>query len=97
LTYKGKDYVFSFQASGLLREVEEGVTAAELSGQVFDLKSLEDFIGNYKTDEPAESIGSSGTHATIKNQNGVVVNVIATTGGRKFTFGPDGLTIQLKK
>ena len=97
LTYKGKDYVFSFEASGLLREVEEGVTAAELSGQVFDLKTLEDFNGNYKTVEPAESVGSSGTHATIKNQNGVVVNVIATTGGRKFTLGPEGLTIQLKK
>ena len=97
LTYKGKDYVFSFQASGLLREVEEGVTAAELSGQVFDLKSLEDFNGNYKTVEPAESVGGGGTRATIKNQNGMVVNVIVTTGGDKFTLGPDGITIQLKK
>ena len=97
LTYKGKDYVFSFEASGLLREVEEGVTAAELSGQVLNLKNLEDFNGVYKTVERAESVGSGGTRVTIKNQNGVVVNVIATTGGRKFTLGPEGLTIQLKK
>ena len=96
LTYQGKDYVFSFQASGLLRDVEEGVSAAELSGQVFNLKNLEDFNGNYKTVAPAEPVGSGGTQATIKNQNAVVVNVIVT-GGHKFTLGPDGMTIQLKK
>jgi hypothetical protein len=97
LTYKGKDYFFSFQASGLLRDIDPGITAAELSGQVFNLKNLEDFNGNYKVIEPAEPVGSGGELATIKNQNGVVVNVIATTGGRKFTLGPDGLTIALKK
>jgi hypothetical protein len=96
LTYKGKDYVFSFKASGLLRDVEEGVSATEFSGQVFNLKTPEDFNGNYKIVEPAEFVGSGGTHAAIKNQNGVVVNVIVT-GGHKFALGPDGMTIQLKK
>jgi hypothetical protein len=97
LTYKGKDYVFSFQASGLLRDVQEGVTATELSGEVFNLKNLEDFNGNYKAVEPAEPVGSGGTRTTIKNQNGVVVHVIVTTEGHKITLGPDGMTIQLKK
>jgi hypothetical protein len=96
LTYKGRDYVFSFQASGLLRDVEEGVSAAEFSGQVFNLKNPDDFNGDYKIVEPAEFVGGGGTHATIKNQNGVVVNVVVT-GGHKFALGPDGLTIQLKK
>jgi hypothetical protein len=97
LTYKGKDYVFSFQASGLLREIDPRITAAELSGQVFNLKKLEDFNGTYKIVEPTEPVGSGGKLATIKNQNGVVVNVIATTGGRKFTLGSAGMTIELKK
>ena len=48
LTYQGKDYPFSFHASGRLREVDVKVTAAELSGQVFNLKNLDDFNGNYK-------------------------------------------------
>jgi hypothetical protein len=89
--------VFSFQASGLLRDVDVGVTAAELSGQVFNLKNVEDFNGNYKTVEPAESVGSGGSRATIRNQNGVVVNVVVAAEGHKFTLGPDGLTIQFKK
>ncbi|HEX9146752.1 MAG TPA: hypothetical protein VGA09_20970 [Candidatus Binatia bacterium] len=97
LTYKGKDYFFSFQASGLLRDVDPSLTAAELSGQIFNLKKLEDFNGNYKLVEAGGSVGGGGELATIRNQNGVVVNVIATTGGHKFTLGPDGLTVELKK
>jgi hypothetical protein len=62
----------------------EGVV---LSGQVFNLKNLEDFNGIYKIVEPTESVGSGGTRATIKNQKGVVVNVIATAEGNKFTLG----------
>jgi hypothetical protein len=79
------------------RQLIISVTAAELSGQVFNLQTLEDFNGNYKIVEVAGSVGGSGALATIQNQNGVVVNVIATTGGRKFTLGADGMTIELKK
>src|ERR1700752_4448511 len=47
LTYKDRDYPFTFQASGLFRDVDTKIAAAELSGQVFDLKKHEDFGGNY--------------------------------------------------
>jgi hypothetical protein len=97
LTYKGKEYVFSFQASGLLREVDPNINIAEVSGQVFNLKKLEDFNGNYKIVKAERSVGGGGGLATIRNQNGVVVNVTATTGGHKFTLGADGMTIELKK
>jgi len=97
LTFKGKDYVFSFKASGLLRELDPSISVAELSGQVFNLKNLEDFNGNYKIVKPSGSVGSGGKVATIQNQNGVVVNVVATTGGHKFTLGAEGMTIELKK
>lgn len=97
LTYKGKDYFFSFQASGLLREIDPSISAAEVSGQVFNLKKLEDFNGNYKIVEAEGSVGGGGKLAAIKNQNGVVVNMVSTTGGHKFTLGPDGMTIELKK
>ena len=97
LTYKGKEYVFSFQASGLLREVAPSITAAELSGQVFNLKNLEDFNGNYKIVKAEGPVGGSGALAAIRNQNGVVLNVVATTGEHKFTLGANGMTIELKK
>src|SRR5690348_14491773 len=48
LTYKGQEIPFTFQANGLFRNVEENITAAELSGEVFNLQSPADFSGNYQ-------------------------------------------------
>jgi hypothetical protein len=69
----------------------------ELSGQVFNLKNLEDFNGNYQTVEIEGSVRGGGTRAWIKNQNGVVVNVASTAEGRKFNLTREGLDVQLKK
>jgi hypothetical protein len=97
LTYKGKDYPFSFNARGRLREVDPRMTAQELSGRVFNLKNLEDFNGNYTIVEGKEAASSGGTRATLKNQKGVVVNLVSTVEGRKFTLGREGMDIEIKK
>jgi hypothetical protein len=97
MTYKGKDYPFSFDARGRLREVDTQMTAQELSGRVFNLKNLEDFNGNYTIVEGKEAASAGGTRATLKNQKGVVVNLVSTVEGRKFTLGREGMDIELKK
>ena len=97
LTYKGKDYPFSFNARGRLREVDPRMTAQELSGRVFNLKNLEDFNGNYTIVEGKEAASAGGTRATLKNQKGVVVNLVSTVEGRKFTLGREGVDIEIKK
>jgi hypothetical protein len=97
LTYKGQDYPFTFQARGLFRDVDVAITAAEMSGQVFDLKSPADFGGNYRKVEGDSSENGAGSRATLKNQNGVVVNLVSTIAGRKFALGSDGMDIELKK
>ena len=38
LSYKGRNYPFTFKATGLFRDVDTAMTAAELSGEVFHLK-----------------------------------------------------------
>ena len=96
LTYKGQDYPFTFKADGLFRNVDNAITAAELSGQVFNLKSPADVGGNYQKTE-AENSQGGGTRATMKNQNGVVANLVSTVEGRKFNLSREGLTIELKK
>jgi len=96
LTYKDRDYPFTFQATGLFRDVDTKIAAAELSGQVFDLKKPEDFAGNYqKVETPSQS--DSGSRATMKNQNGGVVNLASTINGRKFNLAREGMDIELKK
>ena len=97
MTYKGRDYSFTFRAGGLFRDVDTEITTVELSGQVFNLKNLEDFSGNYQTVETEGSFSGAGTHATIKNQNGVVVNLVSTIAGRKFNLTREGLDVKLKK
>jgi hypothetical protein len=96
LTYKGQDYPFAFQARGLFRDVDAAITAAELSGQVFNLKSAAEFAGKYQKVE-TETSDSSGTRATMKNQNGVMVNLVSTIEGRKFNLSREGIDIELKK
>jgi hypothetical protein len=97
LTYKGQDYPFTFQAKGLFRNVDAGITAAELSGQVFNLKRVAVFNGTYHKVEADTSDLGGGSRATMKNLNGVVVNLVSTIEGRKFILGSDGMTIKLKE
>jgi hypothetical protein len=97
LSFKGNSYVFTFRARAPLRELDASVSAAELSGQVFNLKKLDDFNGNYKIVEGSDVASAGGTQATLKNQNGVVVNLVSSVAGRKFTLGRDGMDIELKQ
>ena len=73
------------------------MTAQELSGRVFNLKNLEDFNGNYQVVEGEGMDTGGGTRATLKNQKGVVVNLVSTIQGRKFTLGREGMNIEIKK
>jgi len=93
LRYKDQDYPFTFKATGLFRDVDSKIAAAELSGSVFELKRLEDFSGNYKQVAPE----GSASGATMKNQKGVVVNLVSAVEGRKFTLAREGMDIELKK
>lgn len=96
LTYKGRDYPFTFNATGLFRDVDTEIAAAELSGQVFDLKKPEDFGGKYQKVEAQTTESGSASRATMKNQNGVVVNLMSTIEGRKFNLAREGMDIELK-
>ena len=77
LRYKDQDYPFTFNATGLFRDVDSKIAAAELSGSVFELKRVEDFSGNYKKAASKDSASGAGTRATMKNQKGVVVNLVS--------------------
>ena len=96
LTYKGRDYPFTFKATGLFRDVDTKIAAAELSGQVFDLKKPEDFGGNYQKVEMQTSESGSTNRATMKNRNGVVVSLTSMIEGRKFNLAREGMEIELK-
>jgi hypothetical protein len=94
LTYQGKDYPFSISG---LTAVNVGVSSATLAGEVFNLKKIDDFNGNYTSAGAGATVAGGGGAMTMKNQNGVVMNVAGTTKGLSFKLGVDGMKVELKK
>jgi len=92
LKFKGRSY--AFKVTGLsIGDV--GVSKASASGEVFDLKKLEDFNGNFTAVGTGLTVAGGGAVAAMKNQNGVVIHVKSTTRGAKVTIGGGGVDIQL--
>jgi hypothetical protein len=94
LSYEGKSYPIS--VSGL--DVGSvGASKITASGSVYHLKSLADFDGNYTAAEAGATVGGGGGALAMKNQNGVVVKLGATTRGVKLTLGASGVKMEIKK
>ncbi len=94
LTYQGKDYPFS--VSGLSAG-NIGAGSADLTGDVFNLKTVDDFNGTFTSVGAGATVAGGGGAMSMRNQNGVVMNVVGTSKGLTFKLGVDGLKIELKK
>ena len=78
LTYKGKKYPISVDG---LSVGSVGASSVSASGKVYHLKKVEDFDGNYAAVGTGATVGGGGGVSTMRNQNGVVIDVVATTQG----------------
>ena len=94
LTYKGKEYPISVEG---LTIGDVGVSRIEASGRVYNLKKLSDFDGNYTAVVAGATMAGGGGAAAMRNQNGVDVELIATTQGVKFALGGGGVKMKLKQ
>jgi hypothetical protein len=94
LSYKGKDYPISVKG---LSVGDVGATKIEASGKVYNLKSIDDFNGNYTAVGAGLTAAGGGGAAAMKNQNGVTVELVATTQGVKFALGGGGVEMKIKE
>jgi plastocyanin domain-containing protein len=94
LTYEGKQY--PFKVSGL-SVVDIGITKATSSGKVYNLKKLEDFNGNYTAASAEGTLAGGAGALTMKNQNGVVIDLVSTTRGVNLKLSVEGVKITLEK
>src|SRR5262245_45915827 len=94
LTYKGKEHPLEVKG---LSAGDVGATKTEASGKVYNLKSLADFDGNYTAVGGGATVAGGGGVVTMKNQNGVTVDLVATTQGVKFALGGGGVDMKVKK
>jgi hypothetical protein len=93
LTYKGKSYPISVNGLSLGKV---GITGATATGEVYNLKRLQDFDGHYNAAGVGMTIAGGGTAAAMKNQNGVRVIVNSTNRGLDVTIGGSGVDMRVK-
>jgi hypothetical protein len=94
LTYKGKDYPFKVEG---LSVGDVGVTKADAVGNVYNLKKMSDFNGTYTSAAAQGTLGGGAGVSTMKNQNGVVINLESTTQGVNVKVAGEGVKFTLDK
>jgi len=94
LTYEGKEYPFSVEG---LSVADVGISRADATGVVYNLTQLTDFNGNYTAVTAGATVGGGAGATTMRNQNGVVIDLIGTTQGVKFNLSVDGVRFTLKQ
>ncbi len=94
LTFKGKNYPFKVEG---LSVGDVGVTKASANGKVYNLKKLEDFTGTYSAAAAAATVGGGAGVAAMKNENGVEINIVATSQGIAFKLAAQGVKLTLTK
>lgn len=93
LTYEGKEH--KFKVSGLSAGATVGASRVEAAGDVYYLKKLSDFNGNYTSFSAGGTVGGGGGVMKMRNQNGVHLSLQGTTQGLKLTVAADGLNLEL--
>jgi hypothetical protein len=94
LTYQGKEYDVTIDG---LTVGTVGMTSIDAVGEVYYLKKLEDFDGNYTAAAAAGTIGGGTGALAMRNPHGVMVAMTATTRGVALTLGVSGVKLALKK
>jgi hypothetical protein len=92
---KTADQSQSFSIKGV-SVVDVGATGFDASGNVYNLKTLGDFAGNYVAAGAGVALGDGVTAVYLRNEHGVVIKLIAKTKGLKFNLSADGVRIALK-
>jgi hypothetical protein len=94
LTYKGKSYPLSVKGLSIGKV---GITKNTASGEVYHLKTLNDFNGNYTAAGAGITLAGGRSAVDMTNQNGVRVRVISTNRGVDITLGGGGVELRIKK
>jgi hypothetical protein len=94
LHFHGKRYRFTVDG---LSVVDVGVTRIEGVGEVYDLRRLADFSGNYVAAGAGATLAGGGSVAALENQNGVIIHFHSTTQGLKLNLSGSGIAVSLKQ
>jgi hypothetical protein len=93
ISYQGKTYHFKIDG---LSVAEVGITKAEASGTVYNLKDLADINGVYAAAAAGGTAGKGANVSSLRNAKGVVINLKSETKGADIKIAASGLKITLE-
>lgn len=93
LNFNGEDHPFKVKGLSVL---DVGVTKANATGKVYNLKKLSDFNGTYAAASAEGTVVEGAGVSTMQNENGVVIHLISTTKGANLKFASEGVNFTLE-
>lgn len=93
LEYQGKEYAFDLTGLGV---GGIGIQQINAVGAVYNMKDVSEFAGKYVQARAGATVGSGKSVMRLSNQNGVILDLKASTEGAALSIGVDGLIISMK-
>jgi hypothetical protein len=93
LHFKGSNHRFA--VSGL-SVVDVGIAHIEAAGDVYNLKRVQDFPGNYVAADAGATVAGGAELTVLENQNGVRIYLRSITQGAKLSLAAEGVAVTLK-
>lgn len=90
----GREY--RFKISGL-DVIAVGYKQASAVGKVYNLKRVSDFAGTYVAGTAAGTVGGGAGVTTMRNENGVVINLHSVSEGADLRLAVSGMKVTLLK
>jgi hypothetical protein len=93
LNYQGVPHHFTVNGLSVL---DVGISKITTRGEVFDLRNLDDFSGNYFAAEAGIAVAGGVNDVVMQNELGVVLRLHGTEKGVRLQAGGAGVTVALK-
>lgn len=94
LTYQGKNYPITVKG---LSVGDVGASKVDATGEVYNLKFVDDIEGNFSAMTAGATVGVGGSATAMRNEHGVTIRLISERQGLQFQFAPTGMEIHLKQ
>ena len=93
IVYQGTKHAFSISG---LSTVDFSVPCISASGIVKRLRTLLDFAGNYSSEAVGTRLTSGDSVTYLKNERGVLIQLVARHAGLRFGVSANGVQIRFK-